>query len=72
MRASNPGARVDTSPLDRIQQRRAVLLSILDGRRLPRGPRLPLRGKLVSPGLGRGAFHILGSGTVVTPAPAER
>jgi hypothetical protein len=36
---------VETSPLDRIQQRRAVLLSILDGHRLPRGPRLPLRGK---------------------------
>jgi hypothetical protein len=39
---------VQTSPLDRIQQRRAVLLSVLNGHRPPRGPRLPLRGKLAS------------------------
>ena len=48
MRAGNPGATVQTSPLDRIQQRRAVLLSVLNGHRPPRGPRLPLRGKHVS------------------------
>ena len=39
---------MQTSPLDRIQQRRAVLLSVLNGHRPPRGPRLPLRGKHVS------------------------
>jgi hypothetical protein len=48
MRAGNPGATVQTSPLDRIQQRRAVLLSVWNGHRLPRGPRLPLRGEHVS------------------------